>query len=200
MKELELDEILKDCWDILDAAANNRKEPMHTPVLGTVDMDGNPRQRIMVLREADKDEAYLRFHTDSRSPKTADLMHNPSASVLGYDADRKVQLRMNGIASAEPHGDMADAAWDASPAYSRRCYMIEKPPGTILEHVSTGLPEGMEGQKPSEEDTNAVRENFAIVKFTIQSIDWLFLHHQGNISARFERAPNGDWTKNWQIP
>ncbi len=200
MTDFQLGTALTDCWDMLVGAANDRKAPMHTPVLASCDRDGNPNQRIMVLREANRDEAYLRFHTDSRSPKTANFTLNPSASVLGYDADKKVQLRIQGNVSVERSGDLADTAWSQSALYSRRCYMIEQHPGAKADAATTGLPKAMEGMKPSAEQTEAVRGNFAILRFTVQSIDWLYLHHEGNIAARFERRLDGEWTAHWHIP
>ncbi len=198
--KLSLDAVIADIWQLLHEGATQRKSPLHTPVLASTDVNGRPRQRIMVLREANREQSFLRFHTDSRSPKIRDFADNPSASVLGYDADKKVQLRMHGIANVETNSMLADTAWSASALFSRRCYLIEQSPGTTAKAVTTGLPLGLEGQKPSEEETELARDNFAIIRFKIVRIDWLYLHNQGNISAFFERSENRMWQGDWQIP
>ena len=185
---------------MLENAADDRKSPMHTPVLASTGSNGAPRQRVMVLRAADRACGLLRFHTDSRAPKTDDFAASPAASVLAYDAQQKVQLRLTGTAHVEQDSVLAQKAWDASELYSRRCYMIESPPGTLIDRPYSGLPEHVVGKKPSPAETEKVRGNFAIIRFDVTQIDWLYLHHEGNIAAQFDRCVDGGWNGNWHIP
>ena len=132
-----LDAVLADAAAHLTRAARDRKSPMHVPVVGTGDGD----LRMMVLRACDPDIGLLRFHTDARSPKARQLGSHAVASVLAFDAEAKIQLRVKGYARIECAGPVADAAWAASSPYARRCYLAVAAPGSPAERPMSGLPE-----------------------------------------------------------
>jgi pyridoxamine 5'-phosphate oxidase len=192
---MALDAILDEVWTHWTRAAANRKSPFHTPCIATVDPDGTPQARIMVLRAADRARGTLRFHTDLRSAKSTQA---GAASVLGYDAEARVQVRLTGTAQLES-GPSADAAWLLSSLSSRRCYLAEPGPGTEIEHAASGLPANFETRVPSAIESEAGRPHFAILLFTVRRIDWLHLAATGHRRARFESI-DGDWQGQWLIP
>jgi pyridoxine/pyridoxamine 5'-phosphate oxidase len=67
----DLPAILAHAWTLLVRGGADRKSPVHTPVIASVDEHGLPHARVMVLRKADPAAATLRLHTDARSPKVA---------------------------------------------------------------------------------------------------------------------------------
>ena len=88
-----LDEIQNKYWSMLDDAVTNRASPFRIPVFMCShqdEIDG----RIVVLRKSDRENNLLQFHTDLRSPKVDILKKNNKASLLFYDKEEKIQLRV----------------------------------------------------------------------------------------------------------
>lgn len=194
-----LDDVLADIWMRLVRGGADRKSAFHTPVVGSIGVDGHPRQRIMVLRKCDEAAMTMRFHTDLRSDKVAEIGGAPIVNILGYDATAKIQIRVSGIASIEHEGVTVDAAWAASNASSRRCYLAQPGPGTVSETPSSGLPLSVESRVPDIAETESGRANFAIMMVKLDSLEWLYLAHDGHRRARFV-WDDGAWRGEWLIP
>ncbi len=193
----ELPDILAQSWQLLVRGGADRRSPLHTPVVASVDADGLPSARVMVLRRADPAAATLRFHTDARSPKVAELDGKPVA-VLGYHAQENVQLRLSGTARVAMDGPEVDAIWQQSTLFARRCYLAEQAPGTALPGPASGLPLWIEGQEPTADQVGPARPNFAVLWVQVQAIDWLHLANSGHRRAIF-RAEDG-WQGQWRAP
>ncbi|MCU0729442.1 MAG: flavin-binding protein, partial [Sphingopyxis sp.] len=140
-----------------------------------------------------------RFHTDSRSPKCSQFETDQTVSILGYDPQLAVQLRLRGIAHVHRESVISDAAWHQSTAFARRCYMAEAAPGTPVGSATSGLPKWIEGQQPTDEQLVPARTNFAVVMVQIDQIDWLHLANSGHRRAIFNRDDRG-WHGTWCIP
>lgn len=195
--ELTLDSVLADAVDRLATAAKDRRHPMHTPVVGTADGD----MRIMVLREATPDLATLRFHTDLRSPKCALIGSGTPVSLLAYDPEARIQLRMRGEGRIENDGPVADAAWERATASSRRCYLAETGPSGVLEAAGSAIPDHLLHRAPTIDETFPGRANFAVLLVEVRSLDWLHLTHEGGTRARFTRAnATALWDATWLAP
>lgn len=194
--ELTLDSVLADATDRLAKAARQRRSAMHTPVVGTADGD----LRMMVLREATPDLT-LRFHTDLRSPKCALIGNCAQVSVLAYDPETRIQIRMRGEGRIEHCGPVADAAWQRATASSRRCYLAGAGPGAVLEAAGSTIPEHLLRRAPTIEETLPGRSNFAVLLVEVRSLDWLHLTHEGGTRARFTREDEASpWHKTWLAP
>lgn len=192
-----LDAVLADASAHLTRAARDRKSPMHVPVVGT----GDGNLRMMVLRECAPEIGLLRFHTDARSTKAITIAADGMASVLAFDLEAKVQLRLRGTARIETSGAIADAAWAEASPYARRCYLAEGAPGSQLAAPASGLPAAVEGIRPSEEQLLSARENFAVLMIEPRALDWLYLAHDGHRRAQFARSgPGQNWQGTWVIP
>ncbi len=185
--EWTLQDVKADIVRLLSDAASNRNSPMHTPVVATADADA----RVMVLREFDAENGLLRFHTDARSPKVSVIGNGAPVAVLFYDQAQKVQLRCRGLARIELDSDLARKAWQGSDAFARRCY-LGAPPGEERDKPSSGLPSDIEGRRPSEEQLGSVRENFAVLLVTIETMDWYHLSSNGHRRAVFA-DDEGKW-------
>lgn len=182
-----LAKVRADIADRLSTAASSRKCPMHTPVVVTGDADA----RIMVLREFNPEDWTLRFHTDARSPKAEVIAQGAPMGVLFYDAPGKVQIRIRGTGRIETDTAIASAAWEESTPYARRCY-LGAPPGEARSEPSSGLPEWIEGRKPTEDEVAPVRENFAVLLVQIEEADWYWLSNDGHRRAIFQ-GDAGRW-------
>jgi pyridoxamine 5'-phosphate oxidase len=194
--ELSLSEAMK----LIETGARDRRTAAHSSVVATLNKDGAPSQRIMILREIDWLCRTLRFHTDARSTKIGEADDAP-VSVLFYDPDAKVQIRVNGTARAQQQGPIADAAWDSSTLFARRCYMAEVAPGAPVDAPSSGLPAVIEGQQPTAEDILPARQNFAVLLVSFERIEWLYLANSGHRRARWQwDEASQNWEGNWLIP
>ena len=194
--ELTPEIVIQDIRDCLIRGANSRKSPMHSPVLVTADAQA----RVLVLRDFDQEAMILRFHTDARSPKVATLAANPAVTILAYDPDAKVQLRIGGTARIERSSEAAQAAWEASNNFARRCYLAEAAPGSLSNIPVSGLPQWADGVLPSDDQIAPARENFAILLVTICEVDWLYLAHGGHRRAHIKLDSPHQPEFSWLVP
>ena len=121
--QAELEEIQKKFWSMLDDAVVNRSSPFRIPVFICTDqndIDG----RIVVLRKSDKENNVLQFHTDLRSPKVDILKKNNKASLLFYDKEEKIQLRVKVDCEINNQNSTTEESWKKTQHISRRCYCL----------------------------------------------------------------------------
>jgi pyridoxamine 5'-phosphate oxidase len=189
-----LDEALAACWRALQEGVRDRRSPAHTPVLSTVGLDGRPRSRVVVLREAEPSRRLVRFHTDRRSAKAFEIERDPRVSLLVYDAPAKLQIRLEGSAVLHASGPEAERAWNASRPFSRVCYGIDPGPGSAIGDCDAFA-------LPIEPDlVEAGRSNFMAVIVTIAGVEMLSLRHEGHRRARFEWTGDGELSGTWLAP
>ena len=180
----DLVETRSHAWALLARGVADRRSPFHSPTVASLGLDGRPRARVVILRGCDVAAGTLRFNTDRRSEKYAELARDPRISLTGYDAGSKIQLRIEGAASLHADDAVADAAWSASRSFSHICYGTEPAPGTVLH-------EGGDFSLPSEDaDIASGRANFSTVVIKVQTLEWLYLAHAGHRRARFD-VPEG---------
>lgn len=186
---------------LIEAGAESRHAAAHHPVVATIGADGSPGQRVMILRHVDWAERTLRFHTDSRSTKMEDLANNGTTSVLIYDPEPKIQLRLSGSTVVHRNGLAVDAAWNQSTNFARRCYLAEQSPGEVVIQPTSGLPQWVEGRQPDDAELAPARDNFAILLFAFDRIEWLYLANSGHRRARWQwDSAVADWRANWLVP
>ncbi|MFM2409986.1 MAG: hypothetical protein RL481_814 [Pseudomonadota bacterium] len=191
---------LTEARSLIEAGSSDRRRPAHTPVVATVDNEGVPSQRVMILRHVDWSSRTLRFHTDSRATKTGEADDAP-LSVLFYDPDAKVQIRLSGNGRIERNSALANAAWDNSTLFARRCYMAEIAPGTPDNEPVSGLPTWIEGQQPTTEQIEPARANFALLVFQFDRLEWLYLANSGHRRARWRWDESGQISQgSWLVP
>lgn len=183
---------LAEAWRLLADGVGNAANAFHQPVLASTARDGSADARMAVLRQVNVALRELRFHSDARSGKVHELSHDPRALVLAYDAASKVQLRLGGSVQLH-HGDaLAAAAWAETRQYSRQCYRIAQPPGSVL-----ATPELADFQPDADSDCGV--ENFCVLRFTVQRLEWLYLAASGHRRARFDWQAQ-DWRGQWLVP
>lgn len=193
-----LPDILDQMTALWSGAVRDRRSPLHTPVV-TSAADSVPNPRIMVLRDVSKHCMHLRFHTDRRSPKASQIGSGAPIAVLGYHAEHRVQLTVRGTGRIEHHGALADAAWAASPPSSRRCYLAAYAPGTRVGMATAGLPDDLLKHSPTMAESQAGRENFAVLVVEVAELEWLKLTSCGNRRAVFTHVGE-DWHGQWITP
>ena len=189
----DLDESLAEAWRLLEEGVKDRHSPCHTPSLCTLDAEGLPAVRTVVLRGADRASRSLRVHTDWRSRKVAEIKARPRISLHAYHAGRKIQLRLTGQANLHHQDDVARAAWEASRPFSRLCYGVEPGPGT-------SIGEAWEWQQGDESGAEAGSfDNFCAVVLQVETLEWLYLAYRGHRRALFDWR-SGALTQTWLVP
>lgn len=183
---------LDEAWRLLQDAAIHRRNAFHQPVLATTGEDGAADARVVVLRAASRSERSLHFHTDQRAGKVAELMRDPRAMVVAYDPISKVQLRLSGQVSIHQHDPLADAAWAATRRFSRQCYRVAQPSGSVLSH-----PQEADFQPAADDHCGAAV--FCVLRLTVERLEWLYLSAAGHRRARFAWQAQ-DWCGQWLVP
>lgn len=191
--------MLDRAWGLLEHAVGHRKSPMHLGLLATLSGTG-PQARLVVLREANQSDAFLRFHTDIRSPKFAELRDDPRVAWVFYDSEEKLQIRMLGKADLHMSSPLADAAWANTAPFSRRCYLATIPPGSASDEETSGLPPELESREPTLEESESGRENFCAVITQIEEIDVYTLAVTGHRRAHFWLEKGEVVRAEWRAP
>ncbi len=195
----DLDATFAHAWHLWVRGGKDRRSAFHTPVVATITPDGAPQARVMVLRQADMARRSLRFHTDTRSTKVAELGRNPAITVLGYDPGHKIQLRVRGRGIVDAASPEAEAAWDRTSLPSRKCYLADPAPGTPSPEPTSGLAPDWATRDPLEAESLAGRAQFAILLVEVVELEWVYLAASGHRRARFTWQDDS-WEKTWLVP
>lgn len=177
---------------MLVRGAADRRHAFHTPSVATIGRDGAPRVRTVVLRAAEPATRTLRFHTDRRSGKAAELAADPRVSLHAYGAGEKLQLRLDGRATLHRDDAVADAAWAATRPFSRACYRLAAAPGQAASDPYAALAEAGEGPE-------AGREAFSAVTVAVERMEVLYLAAAGHRRALFDWR-GGTLAASWLVP
>jgi len=190
-------EIEKKIWLLLDDAVTNRDSPFRIPVFicgSQNDFDG----RIVVLRKSDRSNKLFQFHSDIRSDKIKKLKDNNNASVLFYDKEEKIQVRIKVECTINHINEITKQSWLKTGHMSRKCYLVDNGPGTKSTNPTSGLKPELDNFGFTMEQSEEGYKNFTVVQCKIKSMEWLYLAAKGHRRARFEYS---DHTKGyWVIP
>ena len=184
----DITKVLPAAWDFMEEGVRDRHSLAHTPVVSTLDVDGNPSSRSMVLRAVDRQKTTLVFHTDRRSIKANELKSSSQGAVLFYDPKRKIQLRLRCGLSLDTDSVETNDRWGKMKEMSKVCYQSNLAPGDPIsdpEQVQF-LGEGF--------------ENFAILTATVKRLEWLYLSFRGNRRAIFDWSRTGGEDGKWLVP
>ena len=191
-----LEEVQNKYWSMLDDAVTNRGSPFRIPVFMCAnqnDIDG----RIIVLRKSDRKNNLLQFHTDFRSPKVEILKKNNKASLLFYDKEEKIQLRVKVNCEINNQNSTTEESWKKTQHISRRCYLTDSPPGTISNNPTSGMISQLEDFDYTMEQSEEGYKNFTVIKCKIISAEWLYLAAKGHRRAKFDFENNKN---TWLVP
>ena len=185
----EISQTLESADLILNNAVENAKTLFHTLAVSSID-NNQIATRVMVLREFNLKERYIRFHTDYRAAKIDHYSENNSASVLGYDPNLKIQIKLQGSISVHYNDYLTQAAWEGSTTRSKKCYSVEG--GSTLE-ISD--PKEYDLKDGNIEDGY---KNFAVLKFSFNNLEFLHLKSSGH--RRALHSWDKSFTSTWLVP
>ena len=189
-------EIQNKYWSMLDDAVTNRGSSFRIPVFICTNKDETDG-RIVVLRKSDRMNSLLQFHTDFRSPKVNILKKNNKASLLFYDKEEKIQLRVRVACEVNNQNSTTEESWKKTQHISRRCYLTDSPPGTTSENPTSGMISKLEDFDYTMEQSEEGYKNFTVIKCKMKSIEWLYLAAKGHRRAKFDLENNKDA---WLVP
>lgn len=167
-------DIHRRIWTELQRATVDRHHEWRTPVLATTGLDSLPQARTVVLRAADPTASQLRFFTDRRSPKVAELQAAPAAALVFWSKRLNWQLRVQVVTEVHTEGALVDAAWArVSQSAAAGDYLAPHAPGSAL-NAST--------------EQEAGPHHLTVVTAHIEHIDWLELARTGHRRASVTRG------------
>jgi hypothetical protein len=185
----EISQTLESANLILTNAVENAKTLFHTLAVSSID-NNQIATRVMVLREFNIKERYIRFHTDYRAAKIDHYSENNSASVLGYDPNLKIQIKLQGSIAVHYNDHVTQAAWEGSTTRSKKCYSVKG--GSTLE-ISD--PKEYDLKDGNIEDGYI---NFAVLKFSFSNLEFLHLKSSGH--RRALHSWDESFASTWLVP
>ncbi|MBC8136515.1 MAG: pyridoxamine 5'-phosphate oxidase family protein [Fibrella sp.] len=178
-------------WEEMAVAVKNRRHGFHTFTLATIDADGLPQARTMVLRGTDPERRTIQFNCDARSSKVPELRENPTACAVLYSVEEKLQVRASGTVTIHHHDAVTEETWREMQPMSRDSYRTPFAPGS----------------KRREEDRDRAtlplsdaHENLVVCDLTVSILEWLSLSSDGHERARCEWKSDGTLLSRWLHP
>ena len=185
----KIEDTLISAEKILINAVDDAKSLFHTPVVSSI-KNNQITSRVMVLREFDLEGRKMRFHTDYRASKIHHYEEDSSATVIGYDPEIKIQIKLQGNMSIHYDDETTKLAWDNSTSRSKKCYSVK---GGSTKEISN----------PEEYDIKDFEveegyKNFAVLVFHFNSLEFLYLKSSGH--RRAIHKWNDEYDSNWLVP
>jgi len=144
-----------------------------------------PRSRYVVMRDVD-----LSFHitifTDARSAKVEELHANPQCSLLFFNNEEGLQLRLEGEMELHQSDELTNRYWKKVTDQNSYSYRSILAPGTEIETPANG-------------HEWSTAKYFCVLRFIPATMDILQLDGREHIRARFIRAESG-WKGTWTVP
>ena len=192
----DLSEIKNKIWLMLDDSITNRASPFRIPVFicgNQNDFDG----RIVVLRKSVQSNNLVQYHSDIRSDKINKLKKNKNASMLFYDKEEKIQVRLKVECIVNYYNEITKESWSKTQHISRKCYLVDNGPGTESKTPTSGLKTELDNFEFTMEQSEEGYKNFTVIQCKIKSMEWLYLAAKGHRRARFDLKNNKE---HWLVP
>jgi len=175
-------------WDRLCSMADG-SAPSDAIQLAKVSSTGSPGLRTVIVREASFDEATVSFITDIRSTKIKDIRRDPRVSVISYELESRVQIKLAGTAAIVDDEDARNAIWQRLKPHTRKQFERDLPSGISL-YSSDGTPMGWEDDGGSPKEPY---ERFALVSISVTSAEWLDVSREEHMRYAFYRDRRPKW-------
>ena len=192
----DFSEIKKKIWLMLEDAVSNRNSQFRIPTF-ICGFNSDINGRIVVLRKVDRQNNLVQFHSDIRSDKIAKLKSNKNASMLFYDKEEKIQVRLKVECTINHSNEITKESWSKTGHISRKCYLVENGPGTESTSPTSGLKPELDNFEFTMEQSEEGYKNFTVIQCKIKTIEWLYLAAKGHRRAKFEIENKKN---SWLIP
>lgn len=183
-----LSELEHSSWEQLLAGIEHPESPFKTMTIATCTHRGADA-RMVVLRGVDKARKYVWFYTDARAEKVMQLEARPMATLLFWDNERQIQLRLSIETRLHTDDYIADEHWQKVAVSSRKAYLSALVPGSEQPNPYPGFPEQLADKLPSAEESETGRKNFAVIECRVLAMEYLHLSRSGQTRACFQYEP-----------
>jgi pyridoxine/pyridoxamine 5'-phosphate oxidase len=150
---------------------------------------GVPEARWVVLRDVDEQLNFYIF-SDFRTRKTEDLKQNPNATLLFYDDNQKLQIRLKGQVKPHHQNEVTNRYWKTVTGKAKRAYGSSIAPGSPVSRPEEAH------QWPDEIGD----DYFCVLQFSTMSIDALQLHILSHYRALFSLKQGDLAHSEWIAP
>ena len=174
--ENEFSEQTADILSPFLSACGDRQNALRWCNFATVDAAGHPQSRTLVLREVSVEGPLLRFYTDKRSPKCADLAQTPAVTCLFLSENARSQYRFTGLAKVLSSGDQRRTHWQKLAPHAQRDYASVSAPSR---------------PGPTDYRIEDAEQNFALIEVRLLSLDLLTLAREQHQRWRYEWTESG---------
>lgn len=164
----------------------NSGHPYHLMVMGSVGLDRMARLRTVVLRKV-TDDLSLWCYTDRRSKKVMHVIENSKISLLFYDPNTQVQLKVEGLAELIEDPEIIKTVYADFTEKMTKEYRTKKAPGSTL-------------ASPEEVDYLDEDHHLCILATHPYKIEYLRLGDPDHLRIRFTRTTSGEWEGEYLTP
>lgn len=192
MPDTNLDRVFQTISQLL-LEATKARTPFTILQLATVDGTGAPKVRGVVVRRVE--DGKLSFITDLRSQKAKEISERAPVALGAYDADKSVQVRIEGRALINTDEIRRREFWNNLRPRTRHHFRTTISPGTELPHAED-QPMGIHLDSP---DSGELYEHFGLVDVTVERFDWLDVSSYPHQRCQFTRN-HDSWKAMWVAP
>ena len=196
----DLSGVLERSWLLLEQSIDDPTSSVRTPVLISVSTDGQAQGRTVVLRAFNRQQRQLEIYTDVRSEKIAQLRAQPVCTLVAYQPNPMIQLRLSTSALVNHNNRITHVAWAEMPGPNRCNYLTDPDPGSISKKATDGRPVINAESIPTNDENEIAYSNFSVIVFTINSLEWLYLPRRGHRRAQFFWDGANSLQSDWLIP
>ena len=196
----DLSGVLERSWLLLEQSIEDPTSPVRTPVLISVSADGLAQGRTVVLRGINRQQRQLQIYTDVRSAKVAQLRAQSTCSLVAYQPNPMMQLRLGADATVNYNNAITYEAWAVMPGPNRCNYLTDPDPGSISVQATDERPVINAESMPTHAENEIAYSHFAVIVFTINQLEWLYLPRRGHRRARFIWDGPDLVQSDWLIP
>jgi pyridoxamine 5'-phosphate oxidase len=172
----------------LHAAIDAGVSEPHAMTLSTVDAEGRPDARVLILKDVDADG--WQFATAATSAKGAQLAARPHAALGFHWREQGRQVRVRGAVAAAGPG-VSPADFLAKPDGSRIAGLVGRQSAVLEDPRKLALEIEAAGQRLAE-DPFAVPEDHAVYVLTAAEVEfWQGDRQRQHVRLRYRRSVNG---------
>lgn len=183
-----LDDLFQRIWAQLAIPVGPMRNPYRLMQLSTLDEQGWPASRTVVLRDVDASAGTLYFYADRRSAKCAQMTADPRVALTALSPCGLTQVRMEGLASLVEDLAQRQRCWSAARDKTQALFRHGAVPGQTIANPESAYARSQDGF-----------EHFAIICIKPQALEWLDLTQPVQHRTRF-RHREGMWHSSWLAP
>ena len=167
---MQLSDFINQALKNIQRGTVDRKSKFRFPILASTNTH-SVSQRIVIARKFNEEQNSLIIFTDEESQKFTELKNNARCNLLFWDAGKKMQVSVNGLAHILSQED-AQPYWQNLSDIQKKDYQINPPPKSIIETHNA-----------YEFDTSMNR--FTVIEIFFQDLDILVLSNNGHQRANY---------------